>query len=71
LENKRGCVGMPGVEFPYVEQESRIFGKVKRPLVSIDILSFLSGDWTSVDEVLADTGADITIGEKVKFTWED
>jgi len=52
---------MPEIEFPYIQQESKIFGKILRPLIPIEIFSALSNDWISIDEVLADTGADVTI----------
>jgi Retroviral aspartyl protease. len=52
---------MPEVEFPYIEQESKIFGKILRPLISLEFFSNLRHDWIPVDEVLADTGADVTI----------
>ena len=47
--------------FPYVEQEHPIFGKVKRPLIKIAMYSERFQQWLSVDKVLADTGADISV----------
>lgn len=52
---------MPEIEFPYIQQESKIFGKILRPLIPIEIFSESSNDWIPIDEVLADTGADVTI----------
>lgn len=46
--------------FEYIEKESRIFGKIKRPLVTIEVKTY-SGEWLEIKEVLADTGADISI----------
>jgi len=47
--------------FPYVEQEHPIFGTVKRPLIKIALYSKRFQQWLSVDKVLADTGADISV----------
>ena len=52
---------MESLEFPYVEEESKIFNKVKRPKISIDFLSKLDGDWLTLDDVLVDTGADVSM----------
>lgn len=49
------------LEFPYREEESDIFEKVKRPRVKIKILSKVTDDWEVIDEVLADTGADFCV----------
>ena len=46
--------------FDYKECDSGIFGKVKRPLISIDVKSY-TGEWIHLRDVLADTGADISI----------
>ena len=50
-----------GIEFPYREEESDVFEKVKRPRVKIRIFSKVSSDWETIDEVLADTGADFCV----------
>jgi hypothetical protein len=42
-----------------LEKRSKILGRVKRPLVPIEIAR--GKEWIPVDEVLADTGADITL----------
>jgi len=52
---------MQSVEFPYVEEESKVFNKVKRPKISIDFLSKVDGEWLTLDDVLADTGADVSM----------
>lgn len=52
---------MPRIEFPYLEEESKIFGKIKRPRISMDIFSKLKNEWIAVDQILADTGADLTV----------
>ena len=51
-------------KYPYLEKKSKIFGRIKRPLVPIQVLKQISKksrDWLDVDGVLADTGADITL----------
>lgn len=47
--------------FTYKEQESGIFGKILRPLIDIEIYSELESDWIKIKDVLADTGADVSI----------
>ncbi len=62
MANKRKNINMQmELKFPYLEEESNIFGKIRRPRIKIKILSETSGDWEVLDEVLADTGADLTI----------
>jgi hypothetical protein len=46
---------------PYTPGHSKIFGKILRPLVDIQIYSSIIGRWIMIKEVLADTGADISI----------
>ncbi|MEK6887919.1 MAG: hypothetical protein AABX14_03165 [Candidatus Aenigmatarchaeota archaeon] len=48
------------MKFSYIEKESRILGHVLKPLISIEILS-KDDLWYGLDEVLVDTGADITL----------
>lgn len=52
---------MPCIEFPYINEKSKIFGDVKRPRMTVSIYSKSNGDWVEVDNVLADTGADLTV----------
>ena len=47
--------------FNYKEQESLIFGKISRPLIDLEIFSEIEKEWIGLKEVLADTGADISI----------
>lgn len=49
------------VKFSYREKESGIFGKTKRPLIDLYIFSEIKKKWFFLAEVLADTGADISI----------
>lgn len=56
--------------FPYKERGSGIFGKTKRPLIDLYVFSEARKAWLFLAEVLADTGADIsvlprTIGESL------
>ncbi len=39
---------------------SGIFSKVKRPLISVEIKT-KTGEWLEIKEILADTGADISV----------
>jgi hypothetical protein len=50
-----------GIEFPYREEESDVFGKVKRPRIKLKVFSENSNDWETIDEILADTGADFCV----------
>ncbi|MCD6456774.1 MAG: hypothetical protein J7K81_08335 [Methanophagales archaeon] len=45
-------------EFDYKQEESDVFGQVKRPRVEMQVFSKKKNRWIWVDEVLADTGAD-------------
>ena len=47
--------------FDYKEQESLIFKKVLRPLITIEAYSQIKNKWFIVENILADTGADISI----------
>lgn len=49
------------MNFPYIEKESRVLGKVLRPLIKIRIFSEKYKDWETIDNVLVDTGADLTV----------
>jgi len=44
----------------YQDRESRIFGSVKRPLIDIEIFSEIDKKWYLVEDILADSGADIS-----------
>jgi predicted aspartyl protease len=49
------------IEFPYKEEESRTFGIVKRPRMTIRIFSRTKGIWIPIKDVLVDTGADSAV----------
>ena len=47
--------------FKYQPSASAIFGIVRRPLVSLDLFSSVKKQWVPVTNLLADTGADLSI----------
>jgi len=49
------------IEFPYKDEESDVFGKIKRPRIKIRVFSEVTKDWEVIDEVLVDTGADFSV----------
>ncbi len=49
------------IEFPYKQEKSDIFGIVRRPRLTVDVFSELKREWITIDEILADTGADLTV----------
>ena len=52
---------MKKLTFPYTEKEHRIFGKITRPVVTLAFFSERFGKWLEVGQILADTGADISV----------
>ncbi|RKZ54017.1 MAG: hypothetical protein DRR00_02590 [Candidatus Parabeggiatoa sp. nov. 3] len=52
---------MKKLSFPYIEKEHYLFGKITRPLVRLAFFSERFGKWLEVGQVLADTGADISV----------
>jgi len=48
------------LSFPYEKEESKIFGKIRRPVAQIEVWSQLINDWVSVP-MIVDTGADYTL----------
>ncbi len=48
------------MKFKYKAKESRIVGRILKPIIDIEILSD-GGFWYGIDEILVDTGADITL----------
>ena len=51
---------MPEKNFEYKEGESGIFGRIKRPLIDIEVEDY-NGKWLKLKNVLVDTGADVSI----------
>lgn len=56
---------MPVKRFKYRPAASAIFGTVKRPLVSFEFYSPVRRQWFTVANLLADTGADLSILPRV------
>ena len=53
--------GLARLTIPYVKEESNIFENVHRPRLSIEVYSEFLSDWITIDDVLADTGADLSV----------
>jgi len=51
---------LPERSFEYKEGKSGIFGKIKRPLIDVEVEDY-NGDWLKLKDVLVNTGADISI----------
>ena len=47
--------------YRYKERPSGLLGMVKRPLIDLEILENRTGLWYKVEDVLVDTGADVTM----------
>jgi hypothetical protein len=52
---------MKKLTFPCTEKEHGIFGKITRPLITLAFFSERFGKWLEVGQILADTGADISV----------
>ncbi len=48
------------ITFPYKERENKILGRILRPLISLEVFSQTAKEWEIIDDVVVDTGADIT-----------
>ena len=46
---------------PYVDEQSNVFNKIKRPKLSLSVYSRCLKCWVKIEDVLADTGADISV----------
>lgn len=49
------------ITVPYTKEESNIFERLLRPRLSVKIYSEFLSDWIAIDDVLADTGADVSV----------
>lgn len=49
------------IEIPYKDEESKVFGKIKRPRIDFEIFSNSKRDWILIIDALADTGADMSL----------
>jgi hypothetical protein len=47
--------------FPYKEKRHPVFGQISRPVLAIDLFVPRFGQWLTVQDVLADTGADLSV----------
>lgn len=52
---------MKNLKFPFTEKEHQIFGTIARPAVKLSFFSERFGRWLEVGQILADTGADISV----------
>lgn len=52
---------MPAPRFPYRTGHSDLLGRVRRPLLTISIFSQRFDEWIEIQDLLADTGADLTL----------
>ena len=48
-------------KFDYKEDVSAIFGKIKRHIIKISVYSEVGKTWLGIENVLADSGADVSI----------
>lgn len=52
---------MPTLRFPYRTGHSDLLGRVRRPLLTVSIFSQRFSEWIEIQNLLADTGADLTL----------
>ena len=52
---------MPALSFPYRSGHSDLLGRIRRPLLTISIFSQRFHEWIEIQNLLADTGADLTL----------
>ena len=52
---------MPALRFPYRIGHSDLLGRIRRPLLTISIFSERFHEWIEIENLLADTGADLTL----------
>lgn len=52
---------MNTLTFPYAKRPHPLFGTINRPLLSLHLHSKLFDQWLTLNDVLADTGADISV----------
>ncbi len=52
---------MSEIKFRYQLEDSNIFESIKRPRVRMHIYSRVFKEWLSIEDVLVDTGADLSI----------
>ncbi|MCP4631617.1 MAG: hypothetical protein GY855_01730 [candidate division Zixibacteria bacterium] len=52
---------MSEITFRYSNEKSNIFENIKRPRIRVYVYSKVFKEWVTIDDVLADTGADVSI----------
>ena len=52
---------MAEITFRYQNEKSNIFDNIRRPRIRVYIYSKVFKEWITIEDVLADTGADISI----------
>ena len=52
---------MPALRFPYRIGHSDLLGRIRRPLLTISFFSERFHEWIEIENLLADTGADLTL----------
>jgi hypothetical protein len=52
---------LPALRFPYRTGHSDLLGRVRRPLLTVSIFSQQFSEWIEIQNLLADTGADLTL----------
>lgn len=52
---------MPEKVFDYKEKKGLLFSTINRPLINVEAYSKLKERWFEIPEILADTGADVSI----------
>jgi len=52
---------LPTKRLPYRTKPSGLLGRVRRPLIDLEIFSHVTQRWITVTDVLVDTGADVSL----------
>ena len=52
---------MPVLRFPYRIGHSDLLGRIRRPLLTVSFFSQRFHEWIEIENLLADTGADLTL----------
>jgi hypothetical protein len=52
---------LPALRFPYRTGHSALLGRIRRPLLTVSIFSERFHEWIEIENLLADTGADLTL----------
>ena len=52
---------MPHLRLPYRVGKSDLLGQIRRPLLTLSVFSLRFREWLDIQDLLADTGADLTV----------